>query len=363
MTFKEIKKYINSLLNNKDTYMFNNTTINAYSICYYIFIFVGISQLLTFKIYNIILFISFMMCAKSVKKRGFKNIPYIFLLTSLIIAYVYYALNNLIIIPITLVIASYPSYLLLRYIKIKKITHLYLFEENGFRGCNLVIRELCPIENYNNVIKINIRLLKDLSGKEMKVFNDNIVLFCDKHKYLYMGFKYEKFKLNYEFYIYADKYEIKTIEKYLKNNINYEYTITEFKDINYNYYFDEIIPSDKLFLHMCNRNIINSKLPKEINLMEEQNLILILTFKTHENAIECKNEIEKLEDYKRIRYEDNTKYALENNIKGNYNYILYVEKKTRIGLSKINMITDSMYDYAKKFDGSFEEWGIGTIED
>ena len=36
--------------------------------------------------------------------------------------------------------------------------------------------------------------------------------------------------------------------------------------------------------------------------------------------------------------------------------MIYIEQKTRIGLSKLNMITDYMYDIAKKYNGSFEEW-------
>ena len=114
---------------------------------------------------------------------------------------------------------------------------------------------------------------------------------------------------------------------------------------------------------MCNRNIIDTKMNEGINLTEEQNLILILTFEDSNNALKCKEEIEKSKEFGKVRYEDNSKYVSDNNINTTYNHILYIEKKSRIGLSKINMITDTMYDYAKKFEGTFEEWGIGVIED
>ena len=198
----------------------------------------------------------------------------------------------------------------------------------------------------------------------MKIFNDNLLYFADKEKILFMGFIYQKFKRSYEVYLYTStKYNIEKIKKYLDDSINYKYEIESLEDKNYDYYFNKLIPSDKLFLHMCNRNIIDTKLPEGINLTEEQNLILILTFEDSNNALKCKEEIEKSKEFGKVRYEDNSKYVSDNNINTTYNHILYIEKKSRIGLSKINMITDTMYDYAKKFEGTFEEWGIGVIED
>ena len=117
------------------------------------------------------------------------------------------------------------------------------------------------------------------------------------------------------------------------------------------------------FLIFFSKRFTVGNCPRFSIIFSIQNLILILTFEDSNNALKCKEEIEKSKEFGKVRYEDNSKYVSDNNINTTYNHILYIEKKSRIGLSKINMITDTMYDYAKKFEGTFEEWGIGVIED
>lgn len=368
MNYKEIKKYTKKLLDVGNVFMFNTTTINIYSFTYFFILFFSLYYLLSFIIKFDILFLiislSLFNLAKSIKHYGFKKIPYVMILWSFIYLLSYYIKANIIILPISLVILSYPLKIVYKNKKIKKLPKLFLYEENGFKGCNLILREVCPLELFTNLIKINISIEKDLTGKEMKIFNDNLLYFADKEKILFMGFIYQKLKKSYEVYLYTNaNYNIEKIKKYLNESINYNYEIELIEDKYYDYYFNKLIPSDKLFLHMCNRNIIDTKLPEGINLTEEQNLILILTFEDSNNALKCKEEIENSKEFGKVRYEDNSKYVQDNNIKNTYNHILYIEKKSRIGLSKINMITDTMYDYAKKFEGTFEEWGIGVIED
>ena len=368
MNYKEIKKYTKKLLESTNVFMFNTTTINIYSFTYFFILFFSLYYLLSFimklDILFLIISLSLFNLAKSIKHYGFKKIPYVIMLWFLIYLLTYYIKINIMILPISFVILSYPLMIVYKKIKIRNLTHLFLYEENGLKGCNLILREVCPLDLFTNLVKINITTDKDLTGKEMKIFNDNLLYFADKEKILFMGFIYQKFKKSYEVYLYTNtQYNIEKIKKYLDDSINYNYEIETLEDKNYDYYFNKLIPSDKLFLHMCNRNIIDTKLPEGINLTEEQNLILILTFEDSNNALKCKEEIEKSKEFGKVRYEDNSKYVSDNNINTTYNHILYIEKKSRIGLSKINMITDTMYDYAKKFEGTFEEWGIGVIED
>lgn len=263
--------------------------------------------------------------------------------------------------PIVTIIASYPLYCFLKIKKMKKLRCLNLFEDNGFRGANLLLKDLVPFENFVNLITIDVKLKDEIYGKDMEYFNDNLAYFCDKKKMLFMGFKYEQYKLNYKVYLYADKYNIEDIKKYLKKNINYEFEIKVVKDKKYEYYLNHICPSDKLFMHMCNNNIINNKIPETVNLYEEQSIILVLAFEKKENALNCYDELKKTGNYRQIDYDDNSKHVKENNLNKLYTNMIYIEQRTRIGLSKLNMITDYMYDIAKKYNGSFEEWGIGEL--
>ncbi|MBQ2408687.1 MAG: ribonuclease E inhibitor RraB, partial [Bacilli bacterium] len=108
-------------------------------------------------------------------------------------------------------------------------------------------------------------------------------------------------------------------------------------------------------------NIINNKIPETVNLFEEQSIILVLAFENKENALNCFKELKESGEYEQIDYDDNSKHVKENNLNKLYTNMIYIEQRTRIGLSKLNMITDYMYDIAKKYNGSFEEWGIGEL--
>jgi hypothetical protein len=212
----------------------------------------------------------------NIKNYKFDKIIYsvLGLLLSLILTIIF--IKYPILLPITTVVVSYPLYCFLKLRKMKKLRCLNLFEDNGFRGANLLLKELVPFESFDNLISINIKLKEEIYGKDMEYFNDNLAYYCDQKKILFMGFKYEQYKLSYKVYLYADKYDLENLEKFLKKNINYEFEIKVVKDKKYEYYLNHICPSDKLFMHMCNNNIINNKIPETVNLFEEQSIILVL---------------------------------------------------------------------------------------
>lgn len=259
------------------------------------------------------------------------------------------------------IVLSYPVMYFNKKTKMKKLRSLNLFEKDGLRGANLLVKDLVPFQSFENLITINVTLKEEIYGKDMEIFNDKLAYYCDKHKLLFMGFKYEKYKLSFKTYLYANKYNLDKLNKFLKDNLNYKFDIKVVKDKKYEYYLNHICPDDKLFMHMCNNNIINNKIPDTVNLYEEQSIILVLAFEHKENALKCFKELKESGEYEQIDYDDNSKHVSENNLNKIYTNMIYIEQKTRIGLSKLNMITDYMYDIAKKYNGSFEEWGIGEL--
>lgn len=259
------------------------------------------------------------------------------------------------------VVLSYPVMYFNKKTKMKKLRSLNLFEKDGLRGANLLVKDLVPFQSFENLITINVTLKEEIYGKDMEIFNDKLAYYCHKNKLLFMGFKYEKYKLSYKTYLYANKYNLDKLNKFLKDNLNYKFDIKIVKDKKYEYYLNHICPDDKLFMHMCNNNIINNKIPDTVNLYEEQSIILVLAFEHKENALKCFKELKESGEYEQIDYDDNSKHVSENNLNKIYTNMIYIEQKTRIGLSKLNMITDYMYDIAKKYNGSFEEWGIGEL--
>ena len=366
-TYKQIKLYQKRLkepLNKTDFKNFNMYLVACYSV-----LILGIQLIFKALWYRKPIFIgcclvsgiNLILMFFNIKNYKFDKIIYsvLGLLLSLILTIIF--IKYPILLPITTVVVSYPLYCFLKIRKMKKLRCLNLFEDNGFRGANLLLKELVPFESFDNLISINIKLKEEIYGKDMEYFNDNLAYYCDQKKILFMGFKYEQYKLNYKVYLYADKYDLENLEKFLKKNINYEFEIKVVKDKKYEYYLNHICPSDKLFMHMCNNNIINNKIPETVNLFEEQSIILVLAFENKENALNCFKELKESGEYEQIDYDDNSKHVKENNLNKLYTNMIYIEQKTRIGLSKLNMITDYMYDIAKKYNGSFEEWGIGEL--
>jgi hypothetical protein len=366
-TYKQIKLYQKRLkepLNKTDFKNFNMYLVACYSV-----LILGIQLIFKALWYRKPIFIgcylvsgiNLILMFFNIKNYKFDKIIYsvLGLLLSLILTIIF--IKYPILLPITTVVVSYPLYCFLKLRKMKKLRCLNLFEDNGFRGANLLLKELVPFESFDNLISINIKLKEEIYGKDMEYFNDNLAYYCDQKKILFMGFKYEQYKLSYKVYLYADKYDLENLEKFLKKNINYEFEIKVVKDKKYEYYLNHICPSDKLFMHMCNNNIINNKIPETVNLFEEQSIILVLAFENKENALNCFKELKESGEYEQIDYDDNSKHVKENNLNKLYTNMIYIEQRTRIGLSKLNMITDYMYDIAKKYNGSFEEWGIGEL--
>lgn len=364
--YKELKKYIKNIRKNSDGGYVDLLTFDVYSLSFYGLILSSIITLICFiflstNIYLIIISLSLFVQAFNIAKYGFKKLIGLNMLILLILFACYITSINLIFLPI-FILASIPLIKVnIKNYKIKQLSNFYLFEENGIKGCNLIIKEIIPIKSYNELIKINIKVKEELTLKEINDFNNNFLLFTDKIEQIFIGFKYDS--LNYEVYLYSNNIDLTIIKEYLNNTINYEYSIKKIKDSKYKFYLKEICPSDKLFMHMCNQNILNNKLPIGTDLYKEQSLVLVLAFKEKENAMECMKHLESTNEYELINYDDNKLHVEENNLSDKYNNLLYIKQKTRIGLSKLNMITDKMFDLASKYEGTFEEWGLAKDDE
>lgn len=362
--YKKIMEFIENVKDRSNRYDLI-LAINIDTIIYLSLIIIAITTLSlmfqnNFFLYLIIC-ISSILNAYSLKKYGYKKLLEINLTTIYILFLYFVCVKNIYMLPIVIVLSEIPIKEILRKKKIKKLSNFFIFEEKGFRGCNLILKEITPIKIYDELIKINIKLKKEISLNEIKEFNDNFSIYMHKKNQLFMGFKY--YNNIYEVYLYTKKIDMEDLKNYLNNNINYEYDIKCVKDKKYKFYKDHICPSEKLFMHMCNKNILSSKLPINVDLYEEQLLVLVLAFKDKEQVINCMKHLEETKEYEKINYDDNQKNVKENNLNEKYNYLLYVKQKTRIGLSKLNMITDKMFDLAEDFNGTFEEWGLASEEE
>ena len=48
--------------------------------------------------------------------------------------------------------------------KMKKLRSLNLFEKDGLRGANLLVKDLVPFQSFENLITINITLKEEIYG-------------------------------------------------------------------------------------------------------------------------------------------------------------------------------------------------------
>ncbi|MEG0408652.1 MAG: hypothetical protein RR623_07245 [Bacilli bacterium] len=362
--YKSVYNYIDNLKNNRDRTDFKS--VNIYTGTFFALLIYGIYKLLgTINlenidaiIVNIIISIGLILSAFTIIKYSFDKLLKMSIITLLIIGLYYMLRNYLLLIPIIIAIISYPAYLLKRRQKLVNLRNFNFFEDGALKGANLYIKDIVPIMEFKKFITIKINPDKELNNKEIQTFNDNFSLFCHKNCILFVGFKYD---ISYSIYLYSTSRNTNLIEKYLDNNINYNYEITKKDDKNFKNYKNDICPDDKSFMHLCNKKIINHRLEEELDTHKEQSLILVLSFRNKNKALQCKTELESSKDFIKIEYEDNAKRVKDNNLKVRFSNMIYIEKRTKIGLERINTITDTIYDYAEKYNGVFEEWVIGEL--
>jgi hypothetical protein len=188
-TYKQIKLYQKRLkepLNKTDFKNFNMYLVACYSV-----LILGIQLIFKALWYRKPIFIgcylvsgiNLILMFFNIKNYKFDKIIYsvLGLLLSLILTIIF--IKYPILLPITTVVVSYPLYCFLKLRKMKKLRCLNLFEDNGFRGANLLLKELVPFESFDNLISINIKLKEEIYGKDMEYFNDNLAYYCDQRKY------------------------------------------------------------------------------------------------------------------------------------------------------------------------------------
>jgi hypothetical protein len=127
--------------------------------------------------------------------------------------------------------------------KKQRRTLSYFERENNIFGVDLTIYDVCPITDYTNIANVTIKLDKNVSLNEFDKLNDKCLLFCSNKKVILTGaiIKSEE-KIYNLFFYYKTKKQYKSINRFLKRNLSFNYEILTNEDKYWEIYKKNLYP-------------------------------------------------------------------------------------------------------------------------